>query len=255
MTLTCTPTLTNNTIALNHSNSTSTYAQGAGIYAYSGSSCTGKNNIIYANVATQTPDFYGVVNMQYSCTGSFLAGVGNIQSNPSFVHIPGEGYCLLSQTAAGQASNSPCMDSGDPASTMPDGSTRTDFVQDAGVVDMGYHWATSFSSWFNLASIFDEEFIASMEELLPVSSEIAVSNYPNPFNPSTTIALSLKQAGDVELVVTDITGRIVSVLHEGYLQNGVHQFEFSGQNIATGIYFYQAKSGANIVTGKAILVK
>jgi len=255
MTLTCTPTLINNTISLNHSASTSTSAQGAGIYAYTGSSCSGKNNIIYSNVAANNVDFYGVINMRYTCTGSFLSGVGNTQSAPLFINVPLEGYCLLSHIAAGQTSNSPLIDAGDPATPMLTGSTRTDFVQDTGVIDMGYHWTTSFSSWFNLAGIFDEEFIASVEDLIPVSSDIAVSNYPNPFNPATTINLTMNQPGEVELVVTDVTGRIVSVLHHGYLQSGVHQFEFSGRNLATGIYFYQAKSGGNLITGKALLVK
>ncbi|MBC8278663.1 MAG: T9SS type A sorting domain-containing protein [FCB group bacterium] len=255
MTLTCTPTLNNNTISLNHSVSTSYSAQGAGIYAYSGSSCAGKNNIIYSNVATSNADFWGVINMQYSCTGSFLSGVGNTQSNPLFINVPLEGYCLLSHIAAGQTSNSPLIDAGDPVTPMLDGSTRSDFVQDTGVIDMGYHWTTSFSNWFDIASIFDEEFITAVEDLVPVSSDIAVSNYPNPFNPATTVNLTMNQPGEMELVVIDVTGRIVSVLYNGYLQSGVHQFEFSGQNLSTGIYFYQAKSGGNIVTGKALLIK
>ena len=255
MTLSCSPSLINNTVALNHSISTSSSAQGAGICAYTGSSCTGKNNILFSNTATLNSDFTGVITFQYSCAGAFLSGVGNTQSNPLFVNVPTEAFCLLSHTAAGQTTNSPLIDAGDPSTPMLTGSTRTDFAQDTGVIDMGYHWTTSFSSWFNIASIFDEDFITSVEDLIPFSSEIAVSNYPNPFNPATTVNLTLNQPGEVELVVTDVTGRVVRVLHQGYLQSGIHQFEFSGQNLATGVYFYQAKSGGNLITGKALLVK
>ena len=257
MTLTSTPTLTNNTIALNHSNSTSTSAQGAGICAYSGSSCNGSNNIVYGNTATSSPEYTGAVYFTYSCCSQYLSGTGNITGNPLYTHLPGEAYCLLSQTASGQSSQSPCVDAGNSSSVMPDGSTRSDFVQDAGIVDMGYHWSTSFSNWYGEEfDLFTEgELEELMESLIPVSTDLKISNFPNPFNPSTSIQLEMASAGNVELTVTDITGRVLTVLHNGYLQSGVHRFIFSGEGNASGIYFYQAKAGDNIVTGKALLIK
>jgi hypothetical protein len=46
----------------------------------------------------------------------------------------------LSQIAASQTADSPCVDAGDPSSPMIIGTTRTDHVQDSGVIDMGYHY-------------------------------------------------------------------------------------------------------------------
>jgi len=51
-----------------------------------------------------------------------------------------DGSFYLSQTAAGQVQQSPCVDAGDPSSPMIFGWTRTDEIQDAGIVDMGYHY-------------------------------------------------------------------------------------------------------------------
>ena len=73
------------------------------------------------------------------CIGVGWQGTGNINSDPLFVTGPLGDY-YLSQIAAGQAQNSPCVDTGDPASSMIIGTTRTDEIQDSGVVDMGYHY-------------------------------------------------------------------------------------------------------------------
>lgn len=69
-------------------------------------------------------------------------GSGNIRLDPLFVSGPAGDY-YLSQTAAGQTVESPCVDSGSDLSNsldMSGGTTRTDTVADSGVVDMGYHY-------------------------------------------------------------------------------------------------------------------
>lgn len=66
------------------------------------------------------------------------AGTGNIDADPLLIPGPFGSLCL-SQAAAGQPADSPCVDAADPASSMVDGSTRTDSVQDAGILDMGFH--------------------------------------------------------------------------------------------------------------------
>ncbi len=62
-----------------------------------------------------------------------------LHKDPLFVTGPGGAFCI-SQTAAGQAADSPCVDTGDPDKPMIHGTTRTDSVLDSGVVDMGYHY-------------------------------------------------------------------------------------------------------------------
>ncbi len=63
-------------------------------------------------------------------------GVGNINLDPRFV----AGSYHLAQIAAGQAENSPCVDAGNPAGAVINGTTRTDGVPDAAPVDLGYHY-------------------------------------------------------------------------------------------------------------------
>jgi len=108
-----------------------------------------KNNIIVENAANGIPcvnvdttptlsynDVWGNTGGDYSgCS----AGTGCISSDPLFVTGP-DGDYYLSQTAAGQASNSLCVNAGDLATALY-GTTRTDEVGDSDVIDMGYHYS------------------------------------------------------------------------------------------------------------------
>ena len=69
------------------------------------------------------------------------SNAGNIVADPLFVRGPGSNY-YLSQVAAGQVVNSPCVDHGNPLATVH-GTTRTDQGQDTGNPDLGYHHALS----------------------------------------------------------------------------------------------------------------
>ncbi|MEN8163191.1 MAG: hypothetical protein ABFS37_03600 [Acidobacteriota bacterium] len=108
---------------------------GGGIHDFYESTVDISNSIFWNNTPFEIYSTTGWVTADYSDIRGGLAGTGNIDADPISV----DGY-HLSQIAAGQAEDSPCVDAGDPVSTMIDGTTRTDNVQDAGVVDMGYHY-------------------------------------------------------------------------------------------------------------------
>jgi len=67
-------------------------------------------------------------------------GAGMIDENPDFKTGPYEGEHFLSQIVCGDPADSPCVDTGDPASNVPWGTTRTDCCCDSGTVDMGFHY-------------------------------------------------------------------------------------------------------------------
>jgi parallel beta-helix repeat protein len=136
-----TPTIINNTI---HGNSA--YI-GGGVYAenHPPTSMTITNSIIWNNAATngnEISDWLSTTVVSYCDVEGGYSGEGNINLDPLFVTGPtgpDSGY-YLSQVAAGQDTTSPCVDAGDPLSSMIIGTTRTDEVQDSSVVDMGYHY-------------------------------------------------------------------------------------------------------------------
>ncbi|MFZ0456054.1 MAG: T9SS type A sorting domain-containing protein [Ignavibacteriaceae bacterium] len=80
-------------------------------------------------------------------------------------------------------------------------------------------------------------------------------NYPNPFNPSTVISYDLLNAGFVTLRVYDIVGKEVATLVNGNQPAGTYNFTFDASQLASGIYFYQIRTGNFISTKKMILIK
>jgi hypothetical protein len=89
---------------------------------------------------------------------------------------------------------------------------------------------------------------------VPVGFELK-QNFPNPFNPSTTIEFELKKQSAVTLDVFDVLGRKVSTLLNKTLIPGRHQVEFNGRNLSTGTYFYQLKTNEQTKTKKMSIVK
>jgi hypothetical protein len=79
--------------------------------------------------------------------------------------------------------------------------------------------------------------------------------YPNPFNPTATIAFSIARSGMVELNVYDILGRKVTNLLNEYRAAGSYEVKFNGANLPSGIYLYTLKAGSFAKTGKLMLVK
>jgi hypothetical protein len=95
---------------------------------------------------------------------------------------------------------------------------------------------------------------------VPDASTLAVSAFPNPFNPRTTISLDLPRAAEVALRLYDIRGRQVRTLHEGRLEPGRQTriwdgTDDEGRQVAAGIYFYEARVGEEVRIGKLALVR
>jgi hypothetical protein len=80
-------------------------------------------------------------------------------------------------------------------------------------------------------------------------------NFPNPFNPSTTIRYEIGRAVRVSLVVYDILGREVRVLQDEVKPPGRYDVQFNAQNLASGVYFYRLRAGGFAETQKLCIVK
>lgn len=80
-------------------------------------------------------------------------------------------------------------------------------------------------------------------------------NFPNPFNPNTTISYILKENTYVKLTVYDRLGREVKTLVDDQQNAGTHEVEFNGSNLPSGIYFYRIKTNEKTEVRKMILAK
>ena len=80
-------------------------------------------------------------------------------------------------------------------------------------------------------------------------------NYPNPFNPTTTLAFTLNQPQPVRLAVYDVLGREVAVLVDGVMTAGRHEATFEAAHLASGMYLYQLQTSSQVLTRTMMLVK
>jgi hypothetical protein len=110
----------------------------------------------------------------------------------------------------------------------------------------------SGGNWYNWGESFDGS--GEITGLNPTKCEI-IGSYPNPFNPRTNIRYNLPEAGNVKLVVYDVTGREVVTLMNGWLDAGIHESVFYADNLPSGIYFYSLTAGDYTVTEKMVLTK
>jgi len=93
----------------------------------------------------------------------------------------------------------------------------------------------------------------------PMTIRLA-QNFPNPFNPSTTIQFELPKASQVEITVFNTRGQKVRSLLSNFLSPGEHQVEWDGRDdagnkVSTGVYFYTLKSGQVYKMMKMILAQ
>jgi hypothetical protein len=90
----------------------------------------------------------------------------------------------------------------------------------------------------------------------PAPAMLALApNYPNPFNPSTTLRYALPVTGHARLAVTDALGREVAVLAEGVLDAGTHEARFNAAALPSGLYMARLVSGGAAVTRSMLLTK
>jgi hypothetical protein len=158
----------------------------------------------------------------------------NIFMNPEFFDPWMMSYWLLE--------DSPCINAGDPGSPLDPDST---------VADMGVYYYEILDVQPGNTAELPTEFVA-------------VSNYPNPFNPSTVISYQLSVVSFVNLDIYDTTGRLIStLLHHVWREVGAYEVTFDGSGLVSGVYIYRlttsqvSASGATptIVSGKMALLK
>jgi hypothetical protein len=104
-------------------------------------------------------------------------------------------------------------------------------------------------------------FVSAPERKEAVPTRFSLSPpWPNPFNPSTTVRITVPSAGHAVVTVHDLLGREVARIHEGRLAPGEYTVRWDGSThggvrAASGTYFIHLESGGAAITRKAVLMK
>ncbi|MBU2493999.1 MAG: T9SS type A sorting domain-containing protein [Bacteroidetes bacterium] len=142
-------------------------------------------------------------------------------------------------------------------SELPD-----DFVSDVAIDKNGNKWITTISGGL---AVFNEGGITSVEKDNPniLNEFVLYNNYPNPFNPTTTISFTVpnvveafnESTTNVVLKVYDILGNEIEILVNEHKPPGNYKINFDGSSLSSGVYYYQFFCCSKIITKKMVLLK
>ena len=145
-----------------------------------------------------------------------------------------------------------CYDGADWKTFNTDDGLINNYVLSIAIDDDNTKW---FGTYYGGISSFDDK-IDSIENPKDIPAVIDIQgNYPNPFNPSTTISFSIPKEGYITLSVYDITGHKVATLIDKSMSAGKHSVIFNGSALGSGVYLYKFESKGFIKTGKMLLLK
>ncbi|MBT4332649.1 MAG: T9SS type A sorting domain-containing protein [Candidatus Cloacimonetes bacterium] len=244
------PTFINTTITDNISEF------GSGIYCTNESSPLLINCVLWNNtneVYFDSSSDSSTVTISYSDIQGGEAGIitnnngtvnwleGNINEDPLFLGIGEYPYSLFA--------NSPCIDTGTldlpPGIELPEYDLAGNPRIYGDTIDMGaYEWQGT--------PVSDEELVVRNWEL---------SNYPNPFNPTTTISFSIPEETKVDLSIYNIKGQKIKSLLGDQISAGEHSIvwngvDASGKKVGSGIYLYKLNiNGKTEAVRKCLLLK
>jgi hypothetical protein len=115
---------------------------------------------------------------------------------------------------------------------------------------------------FYTAWDFEEGTVSDIEDVtgIVIRRPNLRRNYPNPFNPSTTLTFELPKQMKIKLVIYDVLGRVVNTLVDGPQKPGVHSVIWSGKDnhgspVSSGVYFYSLTTDNYNRTLKMVLLR
>ena len=163
---------------------------------------------------------------------------GNIDADPLFADPQNWDFHLTwANFPIPDSTTSPCIDTGDPMSPYdPDGT----------IADMGAYY-------YDQGTGIEENYELQI-------MDFSLSNFPNPFNPTTTINFQLSVDSEVELKIYNIKGQKVKTLVNDSFIEGNHSVIWNGKDsngnqVGSGIYFYKLKAGDFQKVRKMILLR
>ncbi|MCF7918640.1 MAG: right-handed parallel beta-helix repeat-containing protein [Candidatus Cloacimonetes bacterium] len=205
------------------------------------------SEVMFANGSNDEPSSFslgystilgGEVSIITQSNGTVNWLEGNIDYDPLFTDAGNGDYSLQN--------GSPCIDAGT-AYFEFDGEILVNLEDDE-------YWGTSPDM-----GAYEYYPSGNEDEELP-GSNISLSNYPNPFNPRTTIQLNLPVSTKAVLAVYNTKGQLVREIYKGYLSAGQHTYDWNGANssgssLPSGIYLINFSSQTSHTSKKVLLLK
>ncbi|NOX37859.1 MAG: T9SS type A sorting domain-containing protein [Calditrichaeota bacterium] len=196
--------------------------------------------------------FSGTPTVQYTNIQGGWSGTGNINLDPIFADTV---HFYLDPS-------SPCIDAGNPDASYNDleDPDRPGFARFPAMGtlrnDMGAYGGPGIAEWI-ITGIKEDTNLPNGN--WPDQLEL-YQNFPNPFNPTTTIKYFLPTGGKVEIAIFNALGQRIKVWVNPYQEAGAHKVVWdgttdSGQQAGSGLYFYRIRTGQHTIIRKMILLR
>jgi len=104
----------------------------------------------------------------------------------------------------------------------------------------------------------EETVVASGNGYVPLSTPASFTlsaAYPNPFNPSTSLDMTMPSEGYVSIQAYNLVGQVVGTIAEGNMSAGTHSFVWDASDLSSGVYVIKAQYAGSVATQKVILAK
>jgi len=109
-------------------------------------------------------------------------------------------------------------------------------------------------TYANLISAQAADYNGNAFKTVLIPNKFSVISYPNPFNPTATIEMNLPVASDWNISIYNVIGQKITEF-SGYGEAGPVKITWDASQNASGVYFYKAEVGKQMVTKKMILLK
>lgn len=107
-----------------------------------------------------------------------------------------------------------------------------------------------------LGGIFYISSMTDVEQRNAIPESYALEqNFPNPFNMATTIRYSVQEPGLVQIKIYDMLGQEVTTLVDAFMPAGYHEIHYRGDELASGVYFFQLRVNNYSQTRKMMIMK
>jgi hypothetical protein len=114
----------------------------------------------------------------------------------------------------------------------------------------------SYSGDFEISEIIAANTQYEVSVDLPLATSFSISEaYPNPFNPTTTMTLTMPVSGEITVEVYNVLGQVVATLASGYMEASTYTLTWDASNASSGVYFVQADAKGFTKTQKLMVVK
>jgi hypothetical protein len=126
------------------------------------------------------------------------------------------------------------------------------------LIEDGYLY--TLNTYYGL-NILDLNQVLDVEDSIQIPATIYnLRNYPNPFNPETTISFEISKPGDVILDVFNLKGQLIKRLINNQMTTGKHNVIWDGKDnngkiCSSGVYYYRIESNGITETKKMVLMK